>query len=47
MEKFDSSKTLLKMAGGEMHRPTQHTTLSPVIVRHNDKIWSQILRKMF
>ena len=45
-EKFYSSKTLLKMAGGRMH--TQHTPHPPWIHPwlHNNKRWPQILRKM-
>ena len=43
MEKFYSSKTLLKMAGGEMH--TQHTPHPPGL--HNNNRWPQILREIF
>ena len=47
MEKFCSSKILLKMAGGGMH--THHTPHSPWIRPwlHNNKRWPQILREMF
>ena len=47
MEKFFSSKTLLKMAGGVML--TQHT-LHPLWIRpwlYNNNTWPQILRGMF
>ena len=47
MEKFYSSKALLKMAGGGMH--TQHTPylqwIRPWL--YNNKSWPQILREMF
>ena len=47
MEKFYSSKTLLKMAGGGMH--TQHTPHPPLIRfwLYNKKRWPQILREMY
>ena len=47
MEKFCSSKTLLKMAGGVIH--TQHTPHPPWIRPwlYNNKRWPQILRDMF
>ena len=49
MEKFYSSKTLLKMAGGGMH--TKHTTTPPPpwirLWLYNNKRWPQILREMF
>ena len=47
MEKFYSSKTLLKLAGGGMH--TQHTP-HPSGIRlslYNNKKWPQILREVF
>ena len=47
MEKFYSSKILLKMAGGGIH--TQHTPHPPWIHpwSYNNKRWPQILREMF
>ena len=48
MEKFYSSKTLLKMAGGGMHN--QHTTHTHPWIRpwlYNNNRWRQILREMF
>ena len=46
MEKFYSSKTLLKMAGGGIH--TQLTPHPPWIRPwlYNNKRWPQILREM-
>ena len=47
MEKFYSSQTLLKMAGGGMH--TQHTP-HPSGIRlslYINKKWPQILREVF
>ena len=43
IEKFHSSKTLLKMTGGGMHM--QHTPHPPWL--YDNKKWPQILREMF
>ena len=48
MEKFYSSKTLLKIAGGGMH--TQHILHPPGSIRpwlYNSKKWPQIYERCF